>query len=171
MVSLVAEKKRLPVLRAPASGGGEDDAEERPGWQWVGFGTVGIFVVWLPLAFAAQWLSRGALAGYLSESPEATQAKLANLPRGEWARVVAWMVVPHVTSLAIAAWAGGYLVGRYGPKLGPREAAITGVAAGLVAVMLALGNGFSPALLIVPLVAALFAAWGGHVGRKRQTYA
>src|SRR5689334_10420750 len=51
----VDTKRRLPIVKSPveprADGGGDDDSPSRPPWQWVGFGTVAIFVVWLPLAF------------------------------------------------------------------------------------------------------------------------
>jgi tRNA-(ms[2]io[6]A)-hydroxylase len=153
------------VVRSPES----DDEPARPPWHWVGFGTVAIFVAWLPLAFLAQWLTSGATQGYANGSAEATAERLAHLPRGEWLKLLAMMILPHVAALGLGSLAGGYLVGRYGPQLGAREGAIAGFAAGLIAVVLAArGAGLSPALLCVLPIAAAFAGWGGRIGARTR---
>jgi MFS family permease len=160
----MSEKRKLPVLRGPSS----DDDETRPGWHWMFFGAVSIFVAWVPLAFAAQWLTRGILARFATESPEALRDSIAQLPASERWRVMASLIVPHLGGLAIACVAGGYLVGRYGPSLGPREAAMAGALSGLVAVALASTGGISAGFFVLPMVAGGFSALGGRFGRHRR---
>jgi hypothetical protein len=162
----MAQKRKLPVLGTAASEG--DDGEARPGWQWVGFGATAVFAVWVPLAFCAQWLSRHGLGLPAFATPEATRDALASLGQGERTRLVLGLMLPHVAAFGAAAAAGGFLIGRYGPALGPREGAMAGLAAGLVAVVLAAANGFSPALLVVPLLGAAFGATGAAFGNKRR---
>jgi tRNA-(ms[2]io[6]A)-hydroxylase len=176
----VAEKRKLPVIQSTAPGangprgGGnaEDEGEERPPWHWVGFGTVGIFGAWLPAMWLAQQLSDRLVARVLGNVPDAEGAarSLANASAQERFRVGLMLAVPHGVALALAAVAGGYLVGRYG-KLGPREAAISGVALGIVIGGLTFGV-VGPSGFVAPLVLAVpFAALGGHVGRKRASAA
>src|SRR5687768_2145051 len=53
----VAERRRLPLIQSappPPPTPNEDGEAKRPPWHWVGFGTVAIFAVWLPLAYGAQ---------------------------------------------------------------------------------------------------------------------
>ncbi len=47
--------RRLPVLQNPAPGDADD---QRPPWHWVLIGAGFVFTLWIPLAIAAQWLSR-----------------------------------------------------------------------------------------------------------------
>ena len=86
----MATKRRLPVLKTPEE---PDEADVRPPWQWIGFGTLAIFVVWVPFAFGA---------GVVAARLQAIEAPL-----------VAVLAV-QASGLAIAATAGGYLVGRWG---------------------------------------------------------
>jgi hypothetical protein len=144
----VDAKRRLPVLKTPAEGG-DDDAPARPPWQWVGFGALAIFVVWLPLAFLAGWVAMriGGLAG----APALSVAVLAS-------------------GLAVAAVAGGFLVGRWGPAgVGVREAALAGLSAALIATVLSLGfPGALAGALVTMVVAVPFAALGGWLGLRRR---
>lgn len=134
----MAAKRRLPVVQSPA----EEPEEPRPPWHWVGFGVVGIFFAWLPLAW---------IAGKISSPTSLVRT-----------------IVPQFFGLAIAAMAGGYLVGRWGS--GPREAAIAGATAGVLATLLALTSGTgSFALAIVIALAAFFAWLGGRLGARRKT--
>jgi tRNA-(ms[2]io[6]A)-hydroxylase len=140
-------KRRLPLIKTTSEA--EEDAPARPPWQWVGFGTVAIFVVWLPLAFLA-----GVLASRLGGMATAPVASVAVL----------------IAGLALAALAGGFVVGRWGAAgVGVREAALAGLAAALVATGLSLG---SPGALAgsVPtvVVAVAFAALGGWLGLRRR---
>jgi hypothetical protein len=139
------------VLKDPP---GEDpDAPPRPAWQWVGFGALGIFVVWLPLA----WLTTLVvlrLGG--PEAPPATQALL------------------FAASLVLAAMAGGYLVGRWGTRgVGVREAALSGLVAGLVAATIGSTTVGLPLRLLITAVAIVVAAppaaLGGRLGMKKRS--
>jgi hypothetical protein len=143
----VETKRRLPVLKTPSDG--EDDATARPPWQWVGFGALAIFVVWTPLAFLTTWL-----ASILAASAAPRFASILVVTSG----------------LAIAALAGGFLVGRWGAAgVGIREAALAGLAAALVASGLSLGApGAWAGALISVVVAVPFAALGGRFGLRRR---
>lgn len=142
------KKRRLPVLKAQVD---EDDAEPRPPWQWVGFGTLGIFVVWVPLAYAT---------GLVSGRIEVLAAS----------RVAGLFVAS--SGLAVAALAGGFLVGRWGGKdVGVREAALAGFAASLIATGLSLGAPGAWAGAVVTVVVAVpFAALGGRLGLRRRLW-
>lgn len=174
----MADKKRLPVLNARpsagASGGGsapdEDDGGPRPGWHWAGFGAVAIFTAWLPLAYAAQWFVLRFVLARFGVS-QVTAGELAALVQtlGPEARVSLGiqMFAPHAVALALAAFAGGFVVGRFGKGAGPREAAVSGVVTSLVAAGLTCSASGASA---VPLVTMLFtvpaAAAGAFVGRR-----
>jgi len=146
----VDPKRRLPVLKAPP-GDGEDGATARPPWQWVGFGALAIFVVWLPLAFLAAWI-----ASRLNASGGAPVGAVVVLAAG----------------LALAALAGGYLVGRWGTSgVGVREAALAGLASAIIASALAFGApGSLWGALATVVVAVPFAALGGRLGLRRRPF-
>lgn len=144
----MADKRRLPVLKTRTPE--EEEAAARPPWQWVGFGAVGIFAVWLPLSYVA-----GLAAARIGA--EGSAALLA--------------VVVLGASLAIASTAGGFLVGRWGAEgVGVREAALAGLAAALIASGLSFG---APGALVGAAVcvgvAVPFAALGGRVGLRRRS--
>jgi hypothetical protein len=143
----VDAKRRLPVLKAPPEGDPED---VRPPWQWVGFGALGIFVVWLPLT----WLVTVVVTrlGGLEQAPVGRALLFAG-------------------SLALAALAGGYLVGRWGTHgVGVREAALAGLAAAIIATALAWGAvGFSLGGLVTVVFAVPPAAIGGRVGLRKRS--
>ena len=98
-------KRRLPL--APRTEVADPTDEDRPPWHWAAIGTVGIFVFWLPLSF----IVNGVLG----------------------MRTGAAAVVLNVTAFAGACFGAGFLVGRFGGKAGPREAAAGGLAAAAVA--------------------------------------
>jgi len=139
------QKRRLPVLKTP----GEEGADEppRPPWQWVGFGAVAIFVVWTPLAYLA------GLAGRRLAGLEASVFVSAGI---------------FALSSVLAALAGGYLVGRWGAAgVGVREAALAGLAAALVACVLAwMQGGLSLGPLVTVVLLVPGAALGGRLGLK-----
>jgi hypothetical protein len=159
-------KRRLPVLKAQ---GADEPEETRPPWQWVGFGTVAIFVAWLPLSYLAELARRRATAAWLgdaSTNEEAARA-LAALAPADRAKLGLTVFLLHGGGLALAAFAGGYLVGRWGGAATPREAALAGVAAALVASVLG-WSGISWVPLVTIAVAALFAWLGGRTGVRRR---
>lgn len=138
-------KRRLPVLKTP----GEEGADEppRPPWQWVGFGAVAIFVVWTPLAYLA------GLAGRRFGGGDGSVLVSAGF---------------FALSSVLAALAGGFLVGRWGATgAGVREAALAGLAAALVASVLAwMQAGLSLGPLVTVLLLVPAAALGGRLGLK-----
>jgi len=156
----------------PASSPDEGD-EPRPPLHWVGFGTVAIFAAWLPLTYVA-----GAIASRVMEqrfgrdaSKEAVTLALAAMDAGERARLMAIVALPGLAALAIAAFGGGFVVGRFGDRTGSREAAMAGAITALVASVMAWA-GPTPSALVAAavtfVVAVGFAAWGGRTGSKRR---
>jgi len=144
----VETKRRLPVLKLPSDDGG-DEATARPPWQWVGFGALAIFVVWLPLAFLAAWIA--------SRMNDAGASQVG-------------AVVVLAAGLALAALAGGFLVGRWGASgVGVREAALAGLASAIIASALSFGApGSLWGALATVVVAVPFAAVGGKLGLRRR---
>jgi hypothetical protein len=142
-------KRRLPLLK---DAGDAPDEPERAPWQWVGFGALAVFAVWVPLA----WLSMLAAARIAPGEPSAgaLAARAAVLAAG----------------LAVSALAGGYLVGRWGTVgVGVREAALAGLVAALAATALAwLTVGVSAGALATVVIAVPPAALGGSLGRRRR---
>jgi hypothetical protein len=166
----VDPKKRLPVLKLTPE---EEQGEEpRPPWQWVGFGVGATFGAWLPLAYGASALGNKIVAGILGDlkTPEEVSAAVAALSGADRARLYGAMIGLPALALVIASIFGGWIVGRWGgDKAGPREAAMAGVATGLIAVVLS----FSAAgvslysLVVIPITA--LASWvGGRLGMKRR---
>jgi hypothetical protein len=139
-------KRRLPVIRTPEQG---EAAPLRPPWQWVGFGALATVVVWLPLA--------GLLARLLGGA-----ATLLD-------------VIAHLGALAVASWAGGFIVGRWGTeRIGLREAVLGPMTAVTCAVAWSLvrsGGGVFGAIeeILAMAIAALpSAAMGGARGLRRR---
>jgi tRNA-(ms[2]io[6]A)-hydroxylase len=159
--------RRLPVLQnAPPD-------EERPAWQWGAIGVVFIFSIWVPLAMLASWLGGRVshqLVGDLP--PDELALRLADASSGE--RFWLWFVltVVPVLAYALACWASGAMVGRFGGKAGPREAAVAGGVAALGAAGLTLlraSVSASAASLVVLLPIGVGAAWlGGLFGKRRR---
>ena len=164
----MAEKRKLPVLQSsPAPN--EPEGEERPPWHWVGFGTVGIFGAWLPLMALAQAVSNKLLQSTFGTTvtPDAMRAVTATLSPELRIRLGLTLAIPHAIGLALASIAGGYLVGRYGKGLGPREAAISGVALSIVIGGLTFATVGIMGFVATLVLAVPFAALGGHLGKKR----
>ncbi len=156
-------RRKLPVLNATP---GAEPEEPRPPWHWVGFGTVAIFGGWLPLALVAQSLTARLSRLPPAASPALAAANFYALPASERAKEIAAIALPHGLALAAASFAGGFLVGRFGAPAGVREAALAGLMAGLVAVMLAFASGgISWPPLMVAAVATALSAWGGSRGK------
>jgi len=149
-------RRRLPVLQTAS----EPEEPPRPPWHWVGFGAVAIFVAWLPLAWAAEAVSRRLTEGGLE--------RLATLSRHERLALLARIAIPQALALVLAATAGGFLVTRFGRGTRTRDAAFAGLAVGLLALGLTFAQtGISLAPLVVPLLATASAAGGGALGARR----
>jgi hypothetical protein len=171
----VAERRRLPVLNRPAEPAREPETEEeaRPPLHWVGFGTVAIFAAWLPLTYAAGAVSSRVMEGRFGKdaSKDAITLALQAMDAGERARLMAIVALPGLAALAIAAFGGGFVVGRFGDRTGTREAALAGGIAAVIASLMAWAGPTASALVaatVTMLVAVGFAAWGGRTGSKRR---
>jgi tRNA-(ms[2]io[6]A)-hydroxylase len=162
----VATKHKLPVIQEDLA-----DGPARPPYQWVGFGAVAIFVVWLPLA----WLF-GHLAGRVSatwlgpmSNAEEAAAAVSRLGAAERLRVSIALLALHGAGLVLASLAGGFLVGRWGGDAGVREAALSGgLAVAIVAGLSFATEGVSWTPIVALAVAMLASGAGGHMGRKRR---
>ena len=158
------------------SGVTDDEAEERPPWQWVGFGTIATFACWLPLAYVAEAVRHRVFLSRFGSAPSEDEVKLAfaAMTAMERFRWTAMQTLPHVIAFALSAFAGGLLVGRFGSGTGPREAALSGAVTALVALavswrVLAEGGWGAVVSLVVPLAIAVgFAWWGGRVGARKR---
>lgn len=179
----MAERRRLPVVQEPPRKDRGDDApdppegddEARPPWHWVGFGVVAIFAAWLPLAAAAGALARRAFeATFGAAATEADVARvLGAMSTGERVRFTLSQALPQAAALSLAAFAGGFLVGRFGKGTGLREAALSGAATALMAAALTvkgleLGWAAAVTLLLTAALATGFATLGGRVGRDAR---
>jgi len=170
----MASRRRLPVLsNDPPPVPTDGAAEARPPWHWVGFGTVAIFAAWLPLAYVAGALSARAMAAHFGAdaSKDAIDHALAAMTSLERARLMALVALPNLLGLALAAFGGGFTVGRFGHGTCAREAAMSGAVTALVASAIAWA-GITVASVVAAVVtfgvAAGFAAWGGRFGAARR---
>jgi hypothetical protein len=171
----VAEKRRLPVLQPPKQES-EDAGEPRPPWHWVGFGVVIIFAAWLPLSYVGGAVQRSMLASKFGADASADQIALATaaMTPGERAQLMLTQALPVVLALALAAFAGGVVVGKFGAGAGPKESARSGAITALIAVAISF-TGLNVATLVstivIFLVATGFAWWGGRVGIRKKSAA
>ncbi len=170
---MAEKRRRLPVLsnEPPAAAPADDEKEARPPYHWVGFGTVAIFAAWLPLTYVAGSVSKHVMDGRFGKdaSPDAVALAVNAMETGERVRLMATIALPALFALAIAAFGGGFVVGRFGPGTGAREAAMAGVMTALVANLLAWSGVALTALvgiLVTSAVAIGFAAWGGALGSR-----
>ena len=174
---MAEKRRRLPVLsnEPPAPAPADDEEEARPPYHWVGFGTVAIFAAWLPLTYIAGSVSKHVMDGRFGKDASADAIALAvnSMDTGERVRLMATIALPALFALAIAAFGGGFVVGRFGPGTGAREAAMAGVMTALVANLLAWPGGKDSVaftalvgILVTSAVAIGFAAWGGALGSR-----
>lgn len=168
----MAEKRRLPVIATPSH---DDDEDPRPPWHWVGFGTAVIFGAWLPLAYATEVLKKKVIAAFIGPlGDDQLGPALLALSSGDRMRLEAILMALTVLALAGGAFAGGYLVGRWGGVgVGVREAALAGFMSGIIVSTLAFGTGggvlpLAAGALGATLLLTAFAAFGGRIGGKRR---
>lgn len=169
----MAEKRRLPVLQPPKSES-EDAGEPRPPWHWVGFGVVIIFAAWLPLSYVGGAVQRSMLSSKFGADASAEQVAIATaaMTPGERAQLMLSQALPVVFALALAAFAGGIVVGKFGAGAGPKESARSGAITALIAVAISF-QGFTVASLVstvvIFVVATGFAWWGGRAGLRKKS--
>lgn len=177
-------RRHLPVLNdtKPPPSSVEPEDDERPAWHWIGFGTVAIFAAWLPLAYVAQaatrslaarWFAEAAALGAAAPDAEGSAAlarALDAMTPAERALRMTVLASPNALAFALAAFGGGFLVGRFARHGGPREAALSGACAAFVAVVIAWGGAslvYAATAAVIVVLAVAFAALGGRVGSKR----
>jgi tRNA-(ms[2]io[6]A)-hydroxylase len=167
----MADKRRLPVLQPK-----EDEGEARPAWQWVAIGLVATVLAWLPLAALSGWFAKRTYERHLpsGDAQVLQQAFRAMAPADRlWLGVL--VVIGPMVALALAAFLGGALVGRFGGGAGAREATFAGIAAAAICALLA-GPGmwaqpggeltWLAATAIVTTLAAVMSYLGGKLGLK-----
>ena len=162
--------RRLPVVQNKAS---EDEAaEQRPRSHWVAIMAGFVLTLWLPLVVLAQMLGRLAVNRLIDAGdPEA----LASAPTGTRVAVTIALMLPPISSFAIASWAAGALVGRFGDRAGVREAATGALFAALAACAIALlGGALRPwpvllgSVVLLSVIAVSFGALGGRFGVRKR---
>jgi hypothetical protein len=163
-------KRRLPVLKADGS---KNEDDNRPPWHWVGFGTLLVFGAWLPLAYAASAIETRLLARFAqATSQDAVASALREASPHDAARLRFQVLILLTMPLALGAFAGGFIVGRWSKDAGVREAALAGLAAALVACVLSWADaGISVAPLAGVAIAVPMAALGGWSGAQRRSTA
>ncbi len=163
-------KRRLPVLQNK-----EDEGDERPPWHWSAIGAVAIVLVWLPLSMLSGLIARRTYARYVpGDDAAATARAIEAMSAGQKLWLGFLVVLGPLVSLALAAFAGGVMVGRFGGRAGKREAAVAGlsaagVSAALSAPAMLADTGpvtwaFTAAFLLG--LAALAAYFGGTLGLR-----
>jgi tRNA-(ms[2]io[6]A)-hydroxylase len=159
-------KRRLLVLKSPEPN--EDD--ERPPWHWVGFGTIAIFAAWLPLAYLASAAETRVVSRFAeASSPEGIAESIQRASPHDVARLRFAILLLLAVPLAIGAFGGGFIVGRWSRRAGPREAALAGLVTALVTCALSwleAGLSWAPLWGALPLV--LMAGLGGWSGSRAR---
>ncbi|MCL2723771.1 MAG: hypothetical protein FWD69_04980 [Polyangiaceae bacterium] len=166
------ERRHLPVLKPPGPPPQRDDDDTRPPWHWIGLGTLTIFAVWLPLAYAAQAVLARVVEREFGHDmpPETIAAKLAASSSADRLRLTAILAVPHALAFAVASFVGGFVVGRFGARAGVREAALSGAVTAFFAIVIAWETSFGYLFtaVIILSIGIVFAAWGGRVGARKR---
>jgi hypothetical protein len=132
-----------------------------------------MFAAWLPLAYVAGAASAKVMASRFGAdaSKEAIALALAEMSSGEHARLMATVALPSILGLALAAFAGGLVVGRFGTGTGAREGAYSGAVTALIASAIAWAGLTASSFIAAAVtfaVAVGFAAWGGRLGASRR---
>lgn len=160
------------MLQASAS----DDGPPRPPWHWAGIGAALVFAVWAPLAMLAQAVSAWVLRRSVPEDDRQLGAWLASASALEQARFWGAVLAFPLLAFALACFAAGALVGRFGGRAGAREATAAGALAAALAWSLAaalLGssgavwNAAAAFVVLVP-TGALVARGGARWGERRR---
>lgn len=142
---VVGEGAKKTLLDQAELGDDAGGAEGRGPWSWVLLGAMAIFVVLVPLAMV-------------------TMAVLRRVAPQDDAVAIGPLVVASVFAVGIASFAGGWLVGRFGPRMTARFGAAAGALAGVV--LWALSKTWIG--VVVLAVTTPLAALGAHLGRRQR---
>ena len=160
--------RRLPVLQDAST-----SDEERPAWHWAVIGALFTLSTWAPLAMVASWAgARAVHRAFGGVAPGEIADRMQTSSSHE--RLALWLALTAapLAAYALSCGAAGALVGRFGAKAGPREAAFGGalaavVGAGLTMVGSSPATSFAGLLVLLPL--GLGAGWlGGRFGLGRR---
>lgn len=143
-LKIVGEGEKQTLLQRAEIG--DEAATERSPAAWVILGAIAVFVVLVPLSM----LSLGVAQRIYGQDAEA---------RHPWP-----LVIVAVVSIVVSCACGGFLVGRFGPRVDARKGAFSGAIAGVV--LWALSR--TPLGFVLVLVAAPSAALGAFVGRRAR---
>ncbi|MEO7091870.1 MAG: hypothetical protein ABI175_01385 [Polyangiales bacterium] len=141
---VVGDGARERTLLERAELGDDGDGTRGP-WAWVLLGVMAVFVVLVPLGMVMMAVLRRVYAD-LDAPP------------------IASLVAASIAAIALSSVAGGWLVGRFGPRMTPMLGAATGTLTGVVL----WGLSRMWVGVVVLLLTAPFAALGARVGRKQR---
>jgi hypothetical protein len=166
---MAKEKRHLPVLQNKP----DDEGEERPPWQWSVLGGATVLLVWVPLAYLAALVAKRVYDRHVPDGdPEAMRRAIEAMPPSTRLWLGALVVLGPLVAAALASFAGGVLVGRFGGRAGKREALVGGLGAAAVSVLVSApgiveSQGAGAWLFTAAFVMALaaIASWlGGRLG-------
>lgn len=160
--------RRLPVVQNTAP---EDaEAAERPRAHWVAIGAGLNLSIWIPMALCAAPIGR-VLTRWLVPVDEPVAAVTSSTR----VLVVLAQLVPQLVAFALASFASGALVGRFGGQAKTRDASLaTALAACAAAAIGGMSGALRPWLVVVAtglvlvLFGATFGALGGRFGERRR---
>jgi hypothetical protein len=116
-----------------------------------------MLVVWLPLA----WVGARTTVALALRAPG--ESSLATLAAAEG-------LVAQALALCVAAAAAGYLLGRWGGTIGPREGgAAAALASGSIVALSAATSEFAWSSVVAVPMAAAMGMLGASFGRKRRS--
>jgi hypothetical protein len=157
--------RRLPVIQSAAA---EDElAASRPRWHWVGIGAGLTLTLWAPAVVIAAPLGVRLSAHVLGRPVEDFASSAVQLSPREQSILGALSAAPLLLAFALAAFGAGALVGRFGGRAGPPQAALGAALAAAFATGLvwATRTGISGISAVAGLVVlALAGGLGGLLG-------
>jgi hypothetical protein len=136
----------------------------------VGFGTIAIFAAWLPLQYLAS-AAQGRIVSHFAEasSQEAIADAIHRAAPRDVARLQFAILLLLVLPLAAGAFGGGFVVGRWSRRAGPREAVLAGLATALMTCALSWRIGISwAAFAMMVLAIPVVAGAGGWLGARTR---
>lgn len=164
--------RRLPVIQTSTA---EDDlAASRPRWHWVGIGAGLTLTLWAPLVVVAAPLGVRLSAQVLGRPVDDFASPVRLSPR-ELSIMGALSAAPLLVAFALAAFGAGALVGRFGGRAGPPQAALGAALAATLATGAALAarigiSGISAVagLATLALAGGLGGSLGGSFGFRKR---
>src|SRR5262249_21150257 len=146
-----------PIRRLPVLQGDSTSDDDRPAWHWVVIGFLFAFSIWAPLAMLASWGGEQIVRRILGDlPPDELGLELAQASSVD--RFWLWfgLTGAPIVAYTFSCWAAGALVGRFGGKAGPKEAARAGglaalAGAGLTLFRASAATSTASLLILVPL--------------------